>query len=146
MKLYPPDGGEVGKMVGMGSAPCLRGRTLLVGADGCQERGECIGWNLCNLHPPGDHPHHPHLPLPRLSCPPLDDCSAQHNLTLLLPCCWPRVSTKRCVLGLGVRAQNAMPRPDGDSLGVGCCKAVDGCTVGKPAYDEHGHPTAQAPD
>lgn len=53
---------------------------------------------------------------------------------------------KRCILGLGVSSQSAVLRPDHDSLGVGCCKAVDGWTARKLAYNEHGHPTAQPPD
>lgn len=88
------------------------------------------------MHPPGDRPRWPPFALPRLSCPSLDVCSTRLNQTLLLPCCWPRPSTKRCILGLGVSVQSAMSCPDGDSLGVGCCKAVDGWKVRKPAYNE----------
>lgn len=36
MELYNPNGSKVSKMMGMGEAPCSRGRTLLVGAGGCQ--------------------------------------------------------------------------------------------------------------
>lgn len=92
------------------------------------------------------HPHQPPLALPRLLCPSLDVCSTQHHQTQLSPCCWPRASTKRYILGLGGSTQSTVSCPDDYSLGVGCCKAVDGQMAKKPAYSEHGHPTVQPPD
>lgn len=131
---------KMGKTVGTGDAPCSRGRTLSAGVEGCHQREKC------DLHPSGDHLHQPPLALPKLLCPSLDVCSTWHKWTLVPPCCWPRDSTKRCVFGLGGNAQSTLSGPGGDSLGVGCCKAVDGWTVRKPSYSKRDNPTTQPPD
>lgn len=75
----------MGKIAGMGFGPCSRGRTLPAGAEGCQQKEECIGWHLGNLHAPGDRLYRPPLALLRLSCHSLDVCSAWLNQILLSP-------------------------------------------------------------